>query len=263
MTWDADRYRNQFGFVAAYGLSLLDDLDPLPGERVLDLGCGTGELAAEIAGRGASVVAVDADEAMVAAARSTAPTARVLHGDAQHLPVDGPFDAVFSNAVLHWVPDPMAARHEVRRVLRAGGRFVAEQGGAGNVRTVLAALDAACARHGLAAPARGWDFPTPAQEAARLESAGFVVRRLALFDRPTALPPGADGASGWLRMFGPHLLAQLPPEAVQPVLADVDAIAAPALLGEDGVWRIDYVRLRWVAQAEGVMNRHGLDAASF
>jgi SAM-dependent methyltransferase len=249
MTWDADRYRRQFGFDAAYGRGLLDDLDPAPGEQVLDLGCGTGELAAEIAGRGATVVAVDADEAMVAAARVTAPAARVLHGDAQRLPVDGPFDAVFSNAVLHWIPDPMAARREARRVLRTGGRFVAEQGGSGNARTVLAALAAACARSGLAAPTHGWDFPAPAREAARLESAGFVVRRLALLDRPTALPPGAEGASGWLRMFGPHLLAQLPQEAVQPVLDDVDRIAAPALLGDDGVWRIDYVRLRWVAEA--------------
>jgi SAM-dependent methyltransferase len=249
MTWDTDRYRSQFGFVAAYGRGLLDDLDPRPGERVLDLGCGTGELAAEIADRGAHVVAVDADEAMVAATGATAPTAQVLLGDARHLPVDGPFDAVFSNAVLHWVPDPMAARREARRVLRTGGRFVAEQGGSGNARAVLAALDVACARRGLAAPVPGWDFPTPAQEAARLESAGFVVRRLALVDRPTALPPGADGASGWLRMFGPHLLAQLPEAAVQTVLDDVDQLAAAELLGDDGIWRIDYVRLRWAAEA--------------
>jgi trans-aconitate methyltransferase len=143
--WDADRYQRQFGFVSAMAGDLVELLDPRPTETVLDLGCGTGELAAEIQRRGARVWALDADPAMVAAARARLGTGRVLLADAHGFTLPEPVDAVFSNAALHWMPRPAAVIARVRAALRPGGRFVAELGGAGNIDAILAAFAAATA----------------------------------------------------------------------------------------------------------------------
>ena len=250
MDWNAEHYRSEFGFVAANGMDVLSGLGDVAGLRVLDIGCGTGELTRALAHRGAPVVGLDSSADMVDVARAADAngTATYVVADAHDLPVEGTFDAVFSNAALHWMTDVGAVFTRVHSVLRPGGLFVAEQGGVGNVRAVLDALGSACRTHALPAPRSPWDFPSPAQQATRLESAGFVVRQLALFDRPTPLPDGAGGASGWLRMFGATMLAQLPAAAVPAILTDVDANAAPLLRHGDS-WSIDYVRLRFVAQA--------------
>src|SRR5918994_135203 len=191
--WDADRYQRQFGFVSGLAGDLVELLGPRPGEVVLDLGCGTGELAASIQGRGARVWALDSDPAMVAAAprRLGDAPARLAAGRAFSLPE--PVDAVFSNAALHWMPRPAEVIGRVRAALRPGGRFVAELGGAGNIDAILEALGAAMAEAGLPAPACPWYFPTPGQYATLLEAGGVPGGPVEHLPRPTPPAGGPDG----------------------------------------------------------------------
>ncbi len=249
INWDASGYDERFSYVTTYGDALLDRLDPQPGQRVVDLGCGTGHHAAEIAARGAEVEGLDPDAAMLDRARAEYPALTFRAADARTFTVAEPVDAVFSNATLHWIPvaDQQAVLDHVHAALRPGGRFVAEMGGAGNVSTIVAAVEESLATHGLAPlAAPPWCFPTPGEQATRLEAAGFRVRSIEHFDRPSPLAPG-DTAADWLRMFGPHLLAALPAVELSDFLAEVDRRTAPRLRAADGSWHADYVRLRWLA----------------
>lgn len=249
MSWDATRYDEAFAFVPAMGAAVLDLLDPQPGERVLDLGCGSGELTAQIAARGARVTGVDSSAAMVARACERFPDLDVRLADGEQLHVEGTFDAVFSNAALHWMTRPDEVLAGVRAVLRDGGRFAAEMGAARNVAALVTALREAAKQIGLDAELPlPWYFPTPAEQATRLERAGFTVRLLQYVDRPTRLTEVADGASDWWRMFGASTLAGLDAEQVDELLAAVNEVAAPRLLGPDGVWMADYVRLRFLTE---------------
>lgn len=250
MGWDATRYDEAFAFVPAMGAAVLDLLDPQPGERVLDLGCGSGELTAQIASRGARVVGVDSSSQMLARARERFPDLDVRLADAERLPVGEPFDAVFSNAALHWMTRPDDVLVGVRAVLRDGGRFVAEMGAARNVTALVAALREAAELVGITVDLPlPWYFPTPAEQATRLERAGFTVRLMQYVDRPTRLTDVRDGAADWWRMFGASTLSAVPAGQVEELLATVNEVAAPRLRGADGVWVVDYVRLRFVAEA--------------
>jgi len=246
--WDADRYQRQFGFVSAMAGDLVELLDPRPGEVVLDLGCGTGELAAEIQGRGARVWALDADPAMVEAARGRLGPGRVRLADGRDFTLPEPVDAVFSNAALHWMPRPGEVLARVRAALRPGGRFVAELGGAGNIDAILEAFAAALAEAGLPGPASPWYFPTPGEYATLLEAGGFRVARMEHFARPTPLEGGDHALADWLAMFGRSLTAAVPLDLLPRVVARTAELAAPRLR-RDGRWVADYWRLRFVALA--------------
>jgi SAM-dependent methyltransferase len=246
--WDADRYQRQFGFVSSMAGDLVELLDPRSGETVLDLGCGTGELAASIAATGARVLALDSDPAMVAAARRRLGDDRVLLADGHAFTLPEPVDAVFSNAALHWMPRPAEVVGRVRAALRPGGRFVAELGGAGNIDAILEALGAAMAEAGLPAPECPWYFPTPGQYATLLEAGRFRVARMEHFPRPTPLAGGPDGLADWFTMFGGQLTAQVPAAELPGVLARAGELAAPRVRGHDR-WIADYWRLRFVAVA--------------
>jgi SAM-dependent methyltransferase len=248
--WDADRYQRQFGFVSGLAGDLVDLLDPRPGEVVLDLGCGTGELAASIAATGARVLALDSDPAMVVAARRRLGDDRVQLADGHDFVLPEPVDAVFSNAALHWMPRPAEVIGRVRDALRPGGRFVAELGGAGNIDAILEALATAMTEAGLPAPACPWYFPTPGQYAALLEAGGFRVARMEHFPRPTALAGGPGGLADWYAMFARQLTAPVPAARLPEVLARAGELAAPRLRDRDR-WVADYWRLRFLAVAGG------------
>lgn len=247
MRWDAGLYERSFGFVADYGQSLVDLLDPRPGERVVDLGCGIGSLTAALAGRGARVLGLDSSAAMVHEARRRHPELEFEVADGQLFAVREQFDAVFSNAALHWMTDPGAVIARVYTALRPGGRFVAEMGTAGNCATIIEAVAAARAELGApGAPNAPWYFPTPAEQAAHLEAGGFEVCWLHCFDRPTPLTDCPDGVADWLRMFGSELLRDLPSALADRLTARVNELTAPTLR-RDGTWVADYRRLRFVA----------------
>ena len=245
--WSADAYAHDAGFVSALGAPLVDALGPVAGLRVLDLGCGDGTLGAAIAARGATVTGIDASASMIEAARGRGIDARV--GDGQALgAIFGPdaFDAVFSNAALHWMPDADAVLAGVRTVLRPGGRFVGEAGGHGNVAAVATALLAALAERGLDGRARWpWRFPTDAEWAEALGRHGFAVDECRLVPRPTPLPTGIEG---WLATFATPFLRGLHSSERELVRARVAALLAPSLRDAAGRWTADYVRLRFVAR---------------
>ena len=179
--------------MAALGLPVVDLLDPQPGERILDLGCGDGVLTEKLAALGCQVVGVDSSPEQVAAARARGLDARVV--DAHHLPFEAEFDAVFSNAALHWMRQPEAVIASVWRALEPGGRFVGELGGAENIASVQDALQAMLARRGVdLAQISPWYFPDEAEYRSKLEQAGFVVTSIERFPRPTRCP--ATSATG-------------------------------------------------------------------
>ncbi len=245
-TWDPEAYARDGAFVHGLAGGVVEWLGARPGERILDLGCGDGQLTARIAAEGVDIRGIDASAAMVAAARQ-----RGIAADeaiAEQLPFsDATFDAVFSNAALHWVRGQDAMMSEVHRVLKPGGRFVAEMGGHGNVAAILVGLTAVLERHGFLDAEDGVNYyPTPKAYSRRLERHGFQMERIALIPRQTPLEK--TGMEGWLRTFRRGVLEKLPEGLRATVVDECCALLAPALRDEDGNWVADYVRLRFVAR---------------
>jgi len=241
--WDPERYERNARFVAELGAPLIELLAPRAGERILDLGCGDGFLTERLAALGCEVVGVDSSPEQVAATQRRGLEARVARAEA--LPFVAEFDAVLSNAVLHWVKDAAGAIAAVRRALRPGGRFVAELGGAGCVAKIRAAIGAALARRGLEAERLDpWFFPSAERYRALLEAGGFTVGSLALFPRPTALP---GDVSGWLETFAEPFLGALPAAERAGAVAEIRELLRPQLFDSQRGWSADYVRLRFAA----------------
>jgi trans-aconitate methyltransferase len=184
---------------------------------------------------------------MVAAACARGVEAHEARAEA--LPfADASFDAVFSNAALHWVRDHDAMMAQVRRVLKPGGRFVAEMGGQGNIAAIRVALIAVLEKHGFAGAEDGVNYyPTPAAYTRRLERHRFRVEQMALIPRPTPLED--NGMAAWLHTFRRGVLDGLPEAIRATVVDETCALLEPALLDEDGHWVADYVRLRFAARA--------------
>jgi SAM-dependent methyltransferase len=218
-------------------MPVVELLAPQLGERILDLGCGDGALTARLAGLGCEVVGVDSSPEQVAAARKLGLDARVM--DAQALDFDEEFDAVFSNAVLHWIPAADAVIAGVRRALRPGGRFVGEFGGEGNIQAIVSALYTALRRRGVdPAPLNPWYYPGVAEYRARLEAHAFRVRTIALIPRPTPQP---GDIAGWLETFAKVFLAAVPAEAQPDLMAELREMLRPTLYHPaEGKWVVDY-----------------------
>jgi trans-aconitate methyltransferase len=243
--WSAAVYAANAHFVPALGQPVLDLLQPQRGERILDLGCGDGALTEKLVALGAQVVGVDNSADMIVAARQRGLDARIM--DARSLTFESEFDAVFSNAVLHWVKeDPDAPLAGAFRALRAGGRFVGELGGHGNVAAITVALLAALERRGIGDPASWipWYFPTVDEYDERLRRAGFVPQSLELIPRPTPLP---TGMRGWLETFANPFSAALAESEHSGFLDEVTAILKPVLCDTEERWTADYTRLRLAA----------------
>ncbi len=241
--WDVERYEAGYSFVWSYGAAVIELLAPQPGERILDLGCGSGQLTREIAGRGATVTGLDSSPEMIAQARINYPEIRFVLADAAEFSLDEPVDAVFSNAALHWMTDARAVAARVRRALRPGGRFVAEFGGKGNISAILAA-----AAETLGGDCNPWYFPSTGEYATLLESEGFRVTHALHFDRLTELT-APDGMAGWLEMFGGPLFRGLDQAARRDAIRRM-ADKLRGRLYRHGKWYADYRRLRIAALRE-------------
>ena len=238
MNWNASAYQKQHSYVWQHGESLLELLNAQPEEHIIDLGCGTGQLTEKIAASGAKVIGLDSDRAMIAQAQTNYPHISFKVADATSFELENPANAIFSNAVLHWVTEAEAAANQIVQALKPGGRFVAEFGGRGNVKTIIDALSEVTNQH-----LQPWYFPTVAEYATLLESVGLEVIYAALFNRPTPLEE--TGLAGWLDMFGKRFFAELPEKEWKEITDKVEEKAEK--LYQSGQWIADYRRIRVVA----------------
>lgn len=222
---------------------MLQLLDARPGELILDLGCGDGALTEKIAGYGCAVIGVDSSFPQLKAARERGLNAVVMDG--HQLCFQRRFDAVFTNAALHWMKQPETVVAGVANSLKAGGRFIGEFGGKGNVERIRSALHETLRRHAIdPAPIDPWYYPSPEEYSKLLSRAGFIVNYIELIPRPTKLP---GDMLDWLEIFAqPFTQAVAEPERGS-FLKEVRNELVTCLCDGAGNWIADYVRLRFKA----------------
>ena len=249
--WNPTGYDGKHSFVWKYGEEVIELLAPAPHERILDLGCGTGHLTNRIAASGAAVVGLDRSPAMIESARKNYPELEFVEANAISLTFDAEFDAVFSNATIHWIEDQAGLAATIWRALKPGGRFVAEFGGKGNLRRVREALKHAMTGEGhpVNHDALARYYPTIGEYATLLERGGFRVTYAAHFERPTRLEDGERGLRNWLATFADNVLEALTPDQRERVNAAVESQLRPELF-RDGSWYADYRRIRIAAIKE-------------
>ncbi|MEM7028221.1 MAG: methyltransferase domain-containing protein [Chloroflexota bacterium] len=243
-SWNPESYVKHAGFVAKLGMPVVELLNPKAGERILDIGCGDGLLTIKLVEMGCEVVGIDGSAEQIGAAKTLGLDAYVMDGQA--LTFDNEFDAVFTNAALHWMKDPDAVISGVWQALRQrGGRFVGEFGGGDNVGQIKAALFAAIQKRGIDPETLNpWYFPSTEEYQIRLEAQGFVVDYIELIPRPTPLP---GDISGWLETFAESFTAALPVDERPDFVAEIREALRPTLCDAGGNWTADYVRLRFAA----------------
>src|SRR5437667_8425741 len=241
--WNASLYDQKHAFVFEYGKSLLSLLDPQPGESILDLGCGTGHLTKAIAESGAHVVGLDSSPSMIEVARAAYPELEFILADATNFSLPATFDAVFSNATLHWVIEAEKAIRCIATSLKTGGRLVAEFGGKGNIAHIITAIQQSMEELLHIEVGADWYFPSIGEYATLLEKHGLAVSSALLFDRPTQLEDGERGMRNWIKMFKESMFLAIPDDAREKVLARGEEKLRPVLF-RDGHWFADYRRLR-------------------
>lgn len=244
MKWNTNLYDEKYNFVSKYGEAVIDLLAPKEGEDILDVGCGTGDLTELISGAGANVIGIDNSEEMIKKAHEKYPHLKFFLKSADNFSFQKKFDAVFSNATLHWVLDKEKAAQRIYDSLKKGGRFVAEFGGKGNVNNIVSALKKSLTDYGAVDTAnkKVWYFPSLSEYTSLLEAKGFRLIWAAHFDRETLLQ-GQDGIRNWLYMFAKPFLENLSTERIEQILADVEKQIKPTNYKNDQ-WFADYIRLR-------------------
>lgn len=245
--WDANLYDQHHSFVSEYGKGLVELLNPMQGERILDVGCGTGDLMSTLGRLGVSVLGVDQSEPMIVKAKEKYPQLNFEVRDVLELGFREEFDAVFSNATLHWVKESMVALEKMFESLKVGGRFVAEFGGSGNVELILNEFRNQCEKEGYPVTSESlpWYFPSIGEYTSLMEKVGFKVTYAVHFSRPTALD-GEEGLRNWLRMFMPDFLRSLPDDVETKVLENVEN-SLRSILYKNQQWEADYKRIRVMA----------------
>jgi trans-aconitate methyltransferase len=249
-SWNAGLYDAKMGFVSQLGSPVIGLLAPQPGERILDLGCGTGDLAAELARLGAHPTGIDFSASMVEQARAKHPGLEFAVADATAYRSERRYDGVFSNAVLHWIKPPEAAVESVRLALRPGGRFAAEFGGKGNIAAIYEVIADVLGGLGVDAQARNpWYFPSTREYTTLLEQHGFRVCSAELFPRLTQLAGGEEGLRHWLDTFTDFFFAGLDSESKAEAYSRIEERLRPTYF-HGGEWHADYMRIRVLAVRE-------------
>jgi trans-aconitate 2-methyltransferase len=244
--WNSSLYDQRHSFVWKYGEGVIELLKPQAGERILDVGCGTGHLTKKIADAGAIVTGMDSSENMIAAARADYPGMEFVQADVTDFSVEEKYDAVFSNATLHWVTKAEQAIICMARALKSGGRFVVEFGGKGNIQNILQALENSMQQLGFGGFIDWWYYPSIGEYTPLLEKHGLLVEQAWLFDRPTLLE-SEDGMLNWLRMFGTVKTQHLS-EADRERAFTLTVAKLRDVQYIDGYWYADYRRIRVVAR---------------
>ena len=247
--WNSSLYDQKHTFVFEYGKSLLSLLDPQPGESILDLGCGTGHLTKAIAESGAHVVGLDSSPSMIEVARAAYPELEFILADATNFSLSATFDAVFSNATLHWVIEAEKAIRCIATSLKTGGRLVAEFGGKGNVATIITAIQQSIWELVHIEVNPGWFYPSIGEYTPMLEKHGLAVQSAILFDRPTKLEDGENGLRNWIHMFCVSMFRDVPDAMKEQVLHSTEEKVRDRLFMVDH-WIADYRRLRIMAVKE-------------
>jgi len=252
MKWNPTLYQNKHAFVFNYGESLIELLDPKQHERILDLGCGTGELTAQIANICPNVIGMDLSADMIQQARLDYPGVRFEVGDAANFHFEDGFHAIFSNAALHWVTNYRGAIKCMHHNLREGGRIVIEFGGKGNVKSIVQSLKSCLQLKGYAkqAEVNPWYFPSIGEYTSELEKVGFRVTYAIHYDRPTLLADRENGVVDWIKMFGKMFFKEVSAVDIEDISRQVQEMLRPKLFRE-GEWFADYKRIRIVAYKEG------------
>lgn len=253
MNWNATLYDGEHEFVSRYGRGLIEVLNPKAGEKILDIGCGTGDLTHQLFLMGCEVTGIDASESMIGKAKEKFPDIRFICADACRFELNEKFDAVFSNAVLHWIKDQEAMLQSVYTHLKRGGRFVAELGARGNVEKIRTTLKNTLREHGFTEQAdiSNWYFPSVAEYANKLEQHGFEIRLMEGYERPTILQSSEKGIVNWLEMFGSAFFRGIRDTEKVKILNEVQDKLKKDLYQED-FWIADYKRLRfWTTKERG------------
>jgi trans-aconitate methyltransferase len=243
--WKSELYDNKLGYVSEFGKGVVELLNPTKGETILDLGCGTGDLAYEIEKTGAAVTGLDLSNTMIVKAQKKFPEIKFIAGNAEDFTFDKQFDAIFSNAALHWMKNAEKVLSCVWNSLNKNGRFVAEFGGNGNVETIIKAISEVLSEdYGIdASTLNPWYFPSIAEYSTLLEKQGFRVTYALHFDRPTKMKDGENGLYHWLNGLADDFFKELS-ESERGNVFEKIAVKAKKDLFYDGDWYLDYKRLR-------------------
>ena len=255
--WDVELYESKHSFVSNLAIDLLELLNPQIGEKILDLGCGTGHLTYKITTRGAKVIGIDNAPSMIEEAHRCYPDIKFLVGDGVKIELKETFDAVFSNAALHWIKEPKKVIHNIWRVLKPGGRFVTEFGGKGNIETIINGIYEALDVAGYSSNKQlnPWYFPTVGEYATLLESEGFLLTFARLLHRPTKLEDGEYALRHWIKMFATCFFEGIPEKKQNIIIDDIENRLRPNLY-KKGKWIADYKRIRIMAFKEGKPNKY-------
>jgi trans-aconitate methyltransferase len=248
--WNTHLYDEKHNYVFKFGEDVINLLKPQPGEKILDLGCGTGHLTNLIAEAGAEVYGIDSSVEMVEQARLKFPALKFDVVDATNFKFEEKYDAVFSNAVLHWISEKEKVVECVSNCLKHGGRFVAEFGGKDNVKNVISSIGKILIANGFSNNTKyiDWYFPSIAEYASILEKAGFRVTYAIHFDRDTYMNEGVDIIS-WLEMFAKRIFEGINEDKKSELIEQIKNDLIPTNQ-KDGKWFVDYKRLRIAAVKE-------------
>ena len=251
MKWNAELYDDKHAFVYQFGENVLELLDARPGERILDIGCGTGYLTKQIKNSGAIVKGTDHSPEMIAQAKENYPDVTFDIADASGFYEPNKYDAVFSNAALHWVKNQDGMMQSVYKSLKPGGRFVAEMGGKGNVQLLIAVVKQVIEQHGYHEQAKTqvWYFPSLGEYTSRLEAHRLRVTFAMHFERKTLLQDGDQGVAKWIKMFGAQFFEGIQAGETEQMLKEITRLLEPSY-NENGQWYADYKRLRFKAIKE-------------